>query len=104
MNFKYLMRVLGGASFQKMGKAINTVHEKSGKSKFTTFFDMLGCSLRYGAGYNDYIIFDEWDVMDGGCYANDSWAPVGYSAYERYLCGWLEPEALPDDASVSCVI
>jgi hypothetical protein len=53
---------------------------------------------------NDYIIFDEWDVMDGGCYANDSWAPVGYSAYERYLCGWLEPEALPDDASVEAMI
>ncbi len=64
MNFKYLMRVLGGASFQKMGKAINTVHEKSGKSKFTTFFDMLGCSLRYGAGYNDYIIF-EFYKMNG---------------------------------------
>lgn len=52
---------------------------------------------------NDYIIFDEWDVMDGGCYANDSWAPVGYSAYERYLCGWLEPEALPDDAGVEAM-
>ncbi len=58
MKFKYLMRVLGGASFKKMGKAINAVHEKSGKSKFTTFFDMLGCSLKYGAGYNDYIIFE----------------------------------------------
>jgi len=64
MNFKYLVRVLGGASFKKMGKAINTVHEKSGKSKFTTFFDMLGCSMRYGAGYNDYIIF-EFYKMNG---------------------------------------
>ena len=64
MNLKYFMRVLGGASFQKMKEAINTVHEKSGKSKFTTFFDMLGCSLRYGAGYNDYIIF-EFYKMNG---------------------------------------
>ncbi len=58
MKFKYLMRVLDGASFRKMGKAIDVVHEKSGKSKFTTFFDMLGCSIKYGAGYNDYIIFE----------------------------------------------
>lgn len=58
MKFKYLMRVLGGASFKKMGRAIDVVHEKSGKSKFTTFFDMLGCSMKYGAGYNDYIIFE----------------------------------------------
>lgn len=52
---------------------------------------------------NDYIIFDEWDVMDGGCYSNNSWTPVNYSAYERYLCGWLEPEALPDDADVEAM-
>lgn len=58
MNIKYITRVLGGASFKKMQSAINVVHEKSGKSKFTTFFDMLGCSMKYGAGYNDYIIFE----------------------------------------------
>ncbi len=58
MNVKYFFRILGGASLKKMGKAINVVHEKSGKSKFATFFDMLGCSMRYGAGYNDYIIFE----------------------------------------------
>lgn len=64
MKIGYLTRVLGGASFKKMGKAIDVVHEKSGKSKFTTFFDMLGCSVRYGAGYNDYIIF-EFYKMNG---------------------------------------
>ena len=58
MKLNYVIRVLGGASFKKMGDAINVVHEKSGKSKFTTFFDMLGCSMKYGAGYNDYIIFE----------------------------------------------
>lgn len=45
---------------------------------------------------DDYIIFDEWDLMDGGCYSADGWGPVGYSAYERMLCGWLEPEELKD--------
>lgn len=44
----------------------------------------------------DYIYFDEWDLMDGGCYSNDSWGPVGYSAYERYLCGWMQLEELED--------
>ena len=62
MNLKYFARVLSGASFKKMGKAINIVHEKSGKSKFTTFFDMIGCSLKYGAGYNDYIIFEFYNM------------------------------------------
>ena len=26
------------------------------------FFDMLGCSIRYGAGYNDYIIFEFYNM------------------------------------------
>jgi len=50
---------------------------------------------------DDYIIFDEWDLMDGGCYAADGWGPVGYSAYERMLCGWLQPEELTAETEVS---
>ena len=49
---------------------------------------------------NDYIVFDEWDLMDGGCYSGGGWQPVGYSAYERYLCGWLEPEELLEPAAI----
>lgn len=62
MKLGYLKRVLSGASFQKMQDAINVVHEKSGKNKVLTFFDMLGCSLKYGAGYNDYIIFEFYKI------------------------------------------
>ena len=50
---------------------------------------------------NDYIIFDEWDLMDGGCYAADGWGPVSYSAYERMLCGWLQPEELTAETEIS---
>ena len=62
MNFGYIKRVLSGASFKKMQDAINVVHEKSGKNKLITFFDMLGCSIKYGAGYNDYIIFEFYKI------------------------------------------
>ena len=62
MNLGYIKTVLGGASFQKMKDAINVVNEKSGKNKLLTFFDMLGCSLKYGAGYNDYIIFEFYKI------------------------------------------
>ena len=86
---------LGWPSMQQEGFG-TLIHE---------FSHCLGLPDLYNvsSGVNDYIIFDEWDVMDGGCYSNDSWAPVGYSAYERYLCGWLEPEALPDDAGVEAM-
>ena len=86
---------LGWPSMQQEGFG-TLIHE---------FSHCLGLPDLYNvsSGVNDYIIFDEWDVMDGGCYSNDSWAPVGYSAYERYLCGWLEPEVLPDDAGVEAM-
>jgi M6 family metalloprotease-like protein len=33
--------------------------------------------------------FGFWSVMDGGCYEDDGWSPVGYTAYERSYMGWL---------------
>lgn len=62
MNIQYLKRVLGGASIKKMGEKINVIHEKSGKNRVILFFDMLMCSLKYGAGYNDYIIFEFYNM------------------------------------------
>ena len=33
--------------------------------------------------------FGYWSIMDVGCYEGDSWAPVGYTVYERSYMGWL---------------
>ncbi len=35
-----------------------------------------------------------WDLMDYGEYANDGYAPVPYTAWERSVMGWTELEAL----------
>lgn len=53
----YIFRVLAHASFDKMASAVQAVHEKTGKNKIRIFFDMLQCTLRYGAGYYDYQVF-----------------------------------------------
>ena len=55
---QYYMRVLKGASFSKFSKVLNNAHERSGKNKIAIFFDMANCTLRYGSGYNDYVIFE----------------------------------------------
>ncbi|MCH5300648.1 MAG: carboxylate--amine ligase [Ruminococcus sp.] len=62
MNLGYIKRVLGGASFKKMSEKIEAIHEKTGKNKVKLFFDMLACSVKYGAGYNDYIIFEFYNM------------------------------------------
>lgn len=33
-----------------------------------------------------------YDIMDGGNYNGESWYPAGFSSFERYFCGWLEPK------------
>mgnify|MGYP004620539595 FL=1 len=44
---------------------------------------------------------DAWSVMDYGCYAGDGFAPVGYTAYERMVSGWLVPVELTADSAVT---
>ncbi len=59
---RYVLRVLSGASFSKLKKVIDQVHEKSGKNKVYLFFDILRCALLHGAGYYDYVIFAFYDM------------------------------------------
>lgn len=39
--------------------------------------------------YTNQSTFREWSVMDYGCYDNYGFAPVGYTALERYSLGWM---------------
>ena len=59
---QYYMRVIKGASFEKFFKVLDNAHERSGKNKVFLFFDILNCMARYGAGYNDYVIFEFWNL------------------------------------------
>lgn len=59
---QYYMRVIKGASFEKFNKALEEAHTRSGKNKAFLFCDMLNSMARYGAGYNDYVIFEFWNL------------------------------------------
>ncbi len=43
-------------------------------------------SIRYTVG--------DWDVMCSGCYNNNGSTPPTYTAFERFVMGWLVPEQL----------
>ena len=53
-------------------------HEFSHCMGFPDMYDIL-YSGNYGMG--------NWDLMCDGSYAGDGFCPVGYSAYERMMCG-----------------
>ena len=58
----YVARVLTGVRFKKMNHMIDVVHQKCGQNKVRTFFDMLWCAVRYGAGYYDYTMFGFYNM------------------------------------------
>ncbi len=58
----YFCRIARGASWKRLMQVIDRVKEKSGQNKIHTFFDMLVCAARYGAGFHDYLIFAFYDM------------------------------------------
>ncbi len=54
---------------------------------------VLGLPDLYDVDYNPGIVVDtpgQWDVMDQGCYNFNGCVPPLYSAYEQWVCRWLE--------------
>lgn len=62
MKLTYTLRVLSGARFKKLFKILNSIHEKTNKNRFILFLDIINCAIRYGAGYNDYDIFEFYNI------------------------------------------
>lgn len=50
---------------------------------------------------SEFSVLDEWDLMDGGCYAGDGWCPVNLSSHERELLKWQSPVDLTASADIS---
>lgn len=49
----------------------------------------------------EYSVCDEWDLMDGGNFANSGWCPPCYTAHEKMLLGWLTPVELSEPVFVT---
>lgn len=61
-SIRYVTRVLSGVRMKKMQYVMDVVKEKSGQSKIRSFFDILWCAARYGAGYYDYVMFGFYNM------------------------------------------
>ena len=63
-------------------------HEFSHCLGLPDFYDTSETGSNFG--------MNAWDLMDSGCYNGDSngHSPSGYTAYERWWAGWLEPVEL----------
>lgn len=51
--------------------------------------------------YSNDDAFGNWSIMDTGAYEGDSYAPIGYNAYEKSYMGWLELKEFKDSSEVT---
>ncbi len=71
------------------------VHELSHALGFPDLYDTGDNPV---SGDNAY---GGWSVMEYGCYLNGSYAPIGYTAYERSYMGWLNMHEMQDEETVT---
>lgn len=82
---------LGGPGTTQMSGIGTACHE---------FSHCLGLPDLYNTDYNGGFGMDAWSLMDYGSYNGDGYSPVGYTAYERWYCGWLTPQELTSACTV----
>ena len=83
---------LGGRTGTTTLSGIGTAcHEFSHCFGLPDFYDTVGNSFG----------MDKWSLMDYGCYNGDGGIPVGFTSYERWFCGWLEPTELHNPLEVT---
>ena len=59
---KYKLKAIFGMKYKNFFNTIDYVHKQNGKSKISIFFDILNCAIKYGAGHNDYRIFEFYNM------------------------------------------
>lgn len=79
-----------GSDLDGIGTA---VHEFSHCMGLPDLYDTSSDGSAYG--------MDSWSVMDYGTYNGDGYVPAGYTSFERWVSGWLEPKELTKGCSVS---
>ena len=60
------------------------------------FSHCLGYPDLYDVANGFEIAWGEYDLMDGGCYNGNGFRPAGYSAYEKWMAGWINLTVLSD--------
>lgn len=58
------------------------------------FSHVLGLPDMYNTENGNTYTVGAWDIMAGGNYNNNGHTPPTYTAYERFMMGWLKPEQL----------
>lgn len=67
------------------------------------FSHCMGLPDMYDTGESGNFGMGSWDLMDYGSYSGNGHVPVGYSGYEKMVCGWTTPVELDGEGKVEGV-
>lgn len=81
------------SSNRMMGMGV-FVHEFGHALGLPDLYDTVG-------NYSNDYPWGYWSVMDLGCYSGSSYAPIGYSAYEKSFLGWHDIRELSEAEAVT---
>lgn len=58
------------------------------------FSHVLGLPDLYATSYSTAFTPGDWSLLDSGSYNNGEKTPAGYSIFERYALGWIDPKVI----------
>ena len=61
------------------------------------FSHCLGYPDYYDIAYLGWFGMSQFDLMDQGSYNGNAFQPAGYTAYEKWMAGWIEPIVLAEN-------
>ena len=64
MNVKFLVQCLVRMDYAGLFQTVSKVHKACGKNRLSILTDVVKCGLRYGAGYNDYLLCEFYNLTD----------------------------------------
>ena len=64
MNVKYMIKRIAQMDYASLFRMVNSLHERTHKNRVFLFTDIVRCGLKYGAGYNDYSLFEFYNLPD----------------------------------------
>ena len=65
------------------------------------FSHCLGLMDMYDVSYSGNYGMGEWSLMDQGSYLGNGFVPAGYTSYDKYCIGWIEPTELTSAQEVN---
>ena len=90
-NEGFIAQTINGVDFFSVNGIGTICHE---------FSHCLGLLDMYDTGYSGNFGLGSWSIMDSGSYGGDGFVPSGYTSYDKYCIGWLEPVELTTSQDV----